>query len=175
MKDAPRPAAEKVVALETLVQQLAAERRAGRKVVFTNGCYDLLHVGHLRLLETAAGLGDRLVVGVNDDASVARLKGAGRPYTPFRERAELLAGLEVVDWVVGFDADTPAALIEALLPEVLVKGGDWSVDRIIGRDTVEAHGGAVLSIPLVPGRSTTSLIERIRSSHRGDDSSGPRS
>ena len=169
------PAAGKVVSLEALVAVLAPERRLGRKVVFTNGCYDLLHVGHLRLLETAAALGDLLVVGVNRDTSVFRLKGEGRPFVPFAERAELLAALEVVDWVVGFDDDTPAETIDVLVPDVLVKGGDWSVDKIVGRDTVEAHGGKVLSIPLVPGRSTTSLVERIRSARGGAAPPGTRS
>jgi rfaE bifunctional protein nucleotidyltransferase chain/domain len=170
-----RLASTKVVALEQLEILLATERSLGRKIVFTNGCYDLLHVGHLRLLETAAGLGERLVVGVNGDSSVRGLKGEGRPFVPFRERAELLAGLSVVDWVVGFDEDTPAVVIAALVPDVLVKGGDWSLDKIVGRETVEAHGGKVLSIPLVPGRSTTSLVERIRSTRGGAASSGTRS
>lgn len=158
-----RPAESKVVSLARLVELLEPERRLGRSVVFTNGCYDLLHVGHSRFLSVAAELGDLLVVGLNHDESVLRLKGAGRPFVPFAERAALLAGLEVVDWVVGFAEDTPAALIEAILPDVLVKGGDWEVDRIVGRETVERRGGRVLSLPLVPGRSTTSLVERIRS------------
>jgi len=135
--------------------------------VFTNGCYDLLHVGHLRFLSAAAELGDLLVVGLNQDESVRRIKGPGRPFVPFPERAEVLAGLEVVDWVVGFSEDTPATLIEALLPDVLVKGGDWGVDRIVGRETVERRGGRVLSLPLVPGRSTTSLVERIQGAAAG--------
>ena len=175
MTQPTRIAADKVLAVTELAELLAAERKLGRKVVFTNGCYDLLHAGHLRLLETAAGLGDRLVVGVNGDASVRRLKGEGRPFVSFSERAELLAALEVVDWVVGFDEDTPATVIARLVPDVLVKGGDWSLDKIVGRDTVEAHGGKVLSIPLVPGRSTTSLVERIRSARGGAASPGTRS
>jgi D-beta-D-heptose 7-phosphate kinase/D-beta-D-heptose 1-phosphate adenosyltransferase len=126
----------------------------------------------LRLLEAAAGLGDRLVVAVNGDASVGRLKGVGRPFVPFAERAELLAALEIVDWVVGFDDDTPQRIIDALVPDVLVKGGDWKIDAIVGRETVEAHGGKVLSLPLVHGRSTTSLVERIRSTRGGAASSG---
>ena len=168
-------AAAKVQPLAELLPTLARERRRGRTVVFTNGCYDLLHVGHLRFLVSAAGLGDLLVVALNGDESVRRLKGPGRPFVPFAERAALLAGLEVVDWVVGFDEDTPATIIEAILPEVLVKGGDWGVDRIVGRETVERRGGRVLSLPLVPGRSTTSLVERIRAAatekHPADGSS----
>ncbi len=158
-----RPADSKVVSLALLIELLEPLRRSGRCIVFTNGCYDLLHVGHLRFLSAAAELGDRLVVGLNHDESVRRLKGSGRPFVPFAERAALLAGLEVVDWVVGFAEDTPAALIEAVLPDVLAKGGDWGVDRIVGREAVERRGGRVLSLPLVPGRSTTSLVERIRS------------
>jgi len=166
------PAARKVVTLEALLAAIAPERSRGKAVVFTNGCYDLLHAGHLHLLETAAGEGDLLVVGVNRDGSVRRLKGEGRPFVAFEDRALLLAGLEVVDWVVGFDEETPAGIIDALVPDVLVKGGDWSVDRIVGRETVEAHGGRVLSIPLVEGRSTTSLVARIRAA--GGGSSRPR-
>lgn len=152
----------KVLAVADLLRALTLERQRGSTVVFTNGCYDLLHIGHLRLLESAAGLGDLLVVGLNDDESVRRLKGPGRPFVPFGERASLLAGLEVVDWVVGFHEDTPGVIIDAILPDVLVKGGDWGVDRIVGRETVERRGGRVLSLPLVPGRSTTSLVERVR-------------
>lgn len=161
-----RSGAEKVTTIDALLPVLRAERSRGRTLVFTNGCYDLLHVGHLRLLERAAAEGDLLVVGLNGDASVRRLKGAGRPFVPFVERAELLAGLEIVDWVVGFDEDTPAEIVRCLEPDVLVKGGDWTPDRIVGRDVVEARGGRVLSVPLVPGRSTTSLVERIRSAGR---------
>ncbi len=157
-----RPTDAKVVPLARLLEALAAERRSGRTVVFTNGCYDLLHVGHLRLLGSAAELGDLLVVGLNGDRSVRKLKGTGRPFVPFAERAALLAALEVVDWVVGFEEDTPASIIEAILPDVLVKGGDWGMAHIVGRETVEGRGGRVLSLPLVPGRSTTSLVERIR-------------
>ena len=148
--------------LDALLEALAPERRRGRKVVFTNGCYDLLHVGHVQLLRRAAAEGDILVLGVNSDDSVRRLKGPERPFVPFDERAELLAGLEMVDFVVEFAQDTPAEMIHAIRPDVLVKGGDWAVDRIVGRDTVEAAGGRVLSIPLVPGRSTSSLVEKIR-------------
>ena len=157
-----RSTVDKVLTREPLLAALRGERERGRKVVFTNGCYDLLHAGHVQLLRLAAQEGDVLVLGVNGDDSVRRLKGPERPFVPFEERAELLAGLEMVDYVVRFDEDTPAELIRAVRPEVLVKGGDWAIDRIVGRDTVESAGGRVLSIPLVPGRSTSSLVEKIR-------------
>jgi len=156
-------AAAKVLGLADLLRTIGRKRERGKTVAFTNGCYDLLHVGHVRLLERAAQEADVLIVGVNGDESVRRLKGPSRPYIPFEERAELLAGLAAVDFVVRFDEDTPAEIIAALRPDVLVKGGDWSLDRIVGRDTVEAAGGRVLSIPLVPGRSTTSIVQKIRS------------
>jgi rfaE bifunctional protein nucleotidyltransferase chain/domain len=132
-------------------------------VVFTNGVFDLLHPGHVELLESARAEGAALVVGVNSDASVRRLgKGADRPLTREDARARLLAGLVAVDCVVLFDEDTPRALIEALAPDVLVKGGDYARDAIVGADWVEARGGRVVSVPLVPGYSTTSLVERLR-------------
>ncbi|WP_447860838.1 D-glycero-beta-D-manno-heptose 1-phosphate adenylyltransferase [Nitrospira calida] len=138
-------------------------RRQGKRIVFTNGCFDLMHVGHTRYLQAARELGDILVVGVNSDASVRSLKkGAGRPIVPQAQRAEVLAALACVDYVVVFDEPDPVALIKALQPDVLVKGGDWAPDRIAGRDVVEARGGRVLTIPLVPGVSTTALVERIQ-------------
>jgi len=159
-----RRAVEKIIPREDLVDVLRPVRQAGRTVVFTNGCFDILHAGHLRLLESAAALGDILVVGLNHDESVRRLKGSNRPWVVFEERALLLAGLEAVDWVTGFDEDTPAEIIDLLVPDVLVKGGDWGPDRIVGRDTVERQGGRVVTVPLVEGRSTSSLVERIRCS-----------
>jgi rfaE bifunctional protein nucleotidyltransferase chain/domain len=132
-------------------------------VVFTNGCFDLLHPGHVSLLEQARAEGDVLVVGLNSDASVARLKGAGRPVVPVAERAEALRALEAVDRVVVYDEDTPREMVAALLPDVLVKGADWAEDRIVGRAEVEAAGGRVERVAIVPGRSTTSVLERIRS------------
>ena len=137
-------------------------RAAGERVVFTNGVFDLLHRGHVEYLEEAAALGDRLVVGINSDASVRRLKGEDRPLTPEQERAELLEALACVDLVVTFDEDTPERLIGEVLPDVLVKGGDWTVDRIVGRELVEARGGQVLSVPLRAGISTTDLLARLR-------------
>jgi D-beta-D-heptose 7-phosphate kinase/D-beta-D-heptose 1-phosphate adenosyltransferase len=138
----------------------AGLKRRGRRVVFTNGCFDLLHVGHLALLERARSLGDALVVGVNSDRSVRRLKGEGRPIVPLAERMEILAGLRAVDYVVPFAEATPARLIAALLPDVLVKGGDYSRSEIVGRDTVEEAGGRVVTVPLRRGRSSSLLIRR---------------
>jgi rfaE bifunctional protein nucleotidyltransferase chain/domain len=129
--------------------------------VFTNGCFDLLHVGHVDLLRKARALGDVLLVGLNDDASVARLKGPSRPVTAQADRAELLTALEMVDRVVLFGEDDPAELIRAVVPDVLVKGDDWAHDAIVGRDTVEAAGGRVERVSLTPGRSTRGLIQRI--------------
>jgi rfaE bifunctional protein nucleotidyltransferase chain/domain len=132
------------------------------RVVFTNGCFDLLHPGHVAYLDEARRLGDRLVIGVNTDASVRRLKGATRPLVPQHDRALVLAGLASVDAVTLFDEDTPLELLCELLPDVLVKGGDYDLDGIVGRDVVEAAGGEVRVIPFLPGYSTTSLLERIR-------------
>ena len=142
---------------------LAPRRAEGARIVFTNGCFDLLHAGHVRYLEAARALGDVLVVGLNDDASVRRLKGPGRPILVAAERAEVLAGLSAVDHVVLFADDTPHELIAALAPDVLVKGTDCSSEEIVGRDLVVARGGRVERIPLVPGVSTSDIIRRIRS------------
>lgn len=139
-------------------------RAAGLRVVFTNGCFDLLHAGHVALLEAARREGDRLLIGLNSDRSVAELKGPGRPILPQGERAETLAALECVDGVVVFDEATPAQAIRALVPDVLVKGSDWGDGEIVGRDTVEGAGGRVVRVPLVEGRSTTALVGRIRRS-----------
>ena len=132
-----------------------------KKTVFTNGCFDILHVGHARYLKEAASLGDLLVVGLNTDNSVRNLKGPTRPIVPENERAEMLCHLTVVDAVVLFDEETPLKLIEAINPQVLVKGGDWSVDDIVGSDTVIKHGGIVRSLSLIEGRSTTNIVEKI--------------
>jgi D-glycero-beta-D-manno-heptose 1-phosphate adenylyltransferase len=136
-------------------------RAAGERIVFTNGVFDLLHRGHVEYLEESKALGDRLVVGVNSDASVRRIKGPERPLVPAEERAELLQALACVDLAVIFDEDTPERLIRAVQPDVLVKGGDWTPDRIVGREFVEARGGRVLNVPLREGLSTTALIARI--------------
>jgi rfaE bifunctional protein nucleotidyltransferase chain/domain len=138
-------------------------RAAGRTVVFTNGVFDLLHVGHLRYLQQARALGDALFVGLNSDRSVRQLKGADRPITAESERAEILEALACVDGVVIFDEPTPHELIEAVQPDILVKGADWAADAIVGRDIVEARGGRVVRVPIEPGHSTTALIEKIRS------------
>jgi len=136
----------------------------GKSVVFTNGCFDLLHPGHVRYLEEARSLGDGLIVGVNTDASVARLgKGPGRPLTPEADRARVLAACACVDRVVLFAEDTPLALITLLTPDILVKGGDYPPDEIVGREVVLARGGRVVALPFVPGYSTTRLIDRLRS------------
>jgi D-beta-D-heptose 7-phosphate kinase/D-beta-D-heptose 1-phosphate adenosyltransferase len=150
--------------VKSLLAASRAVRRAqaeGRRAVFTNGCFDLLHRGHVRYLEDARRLGDLLVVAINSDASVRGLKGPGRPVVPEAERAEVLAALAVVDLVVIFDEADPARVIRALRPDVLVKGGDWSPDRIIGADFVLARGGTVRSLRYVPGISTSGLIRRI--------------
>ena len=154
----------KIVTKEQLVELLQPLRAGSSRIVFTNGCFDLMHVGHTRYLQAAKTLGDLLVVGVNSDKSVRSLdKAPDRPIVPEAQRAEVLAALGCVDFVVVFSESDPKALITAVQPDVLVKGGDWSLDRIIGRDVVEARGGRVQTIPLVPGFSTTALIHRIRS------------
>ncbi len=152
-----------MVELPELLEKLDALRGEGKKIVFTNGCYDILHPGHVDLLERCKAQGDVLVLGLNSDESVKRLgKGDDRPVNPYPVRAFVLAHLESVDFVVRFDEDTPAKLIEAVRPDVLAKGGDWSVDRIVGRETVQRRGGEVISLPLLQGYSTTALIEKIR-------------
>lgn len=138
-------------------------RQSGKRLVFTNGCFDLLHVGHVRYLAAARALGDALLVAINSDRAVRELKGAGRPIMNESERAEMLAALSAVTYVTVFDEDSPRALIAALLPDVLVKGGDYALDEIHGREEVEAAGGRVLALPFIEGASTTSLIERIKS------------
>lgn len=142
-----------------LVVQL---RASGKTIVFTNGVFDLLHVGHLRYLQQARALGDALLIGLNSDRSVRAIKGPDRPITAEHERAEVLEALTCVDGAVIFDQDTPHALISALQPDVLVKGADWAEDAIVGRDIVEARGGRVVRITLEPGRSTTGIIDKIR-------------
>lgn len=152
-----------MLTLEQAILQFAREKRNGRKVVFTNGCFDLLHPGHIRSLESARAFGDVLIVGINSDSSVRTLKGPGRPVIPQQERAEILASLESVDAVVIFDEPTPQKVIAALLPDVLVKGADWPGDEIVGREEVEAAGGRVERIDIIDSYSTTSLLEKIRS------------
>jgi D-beta-D-heptose 7-phosphate kinase/D-beta-D-heptose 1-phosphate adenosyltransferase len=154
----------KVMTRDQLVPLLQAARTQGKRIVFTNGCFDLMHIGHTRYLQAAKALGDVLVVGVNSDASVRSLnKAPDRPVVSEAQRAEVLAALGCVDYVVIFTEPDPLNLITAVQPDVLVKGGDWDIDRIIGRGVVEQQGGVVRTIPLVPDMSTTSLIQRIRS------------
>src|SRR5215475_13301030 len=151
----------KILSLDQLRSERERLRQAGRRVVFTNGCFDLIHPGHIKYLQEARRLGDALIVALNSDRSVRELKGEKRPILDQNERAEVMAALGCVDYVTIFDEATPREIIAALLPDVLVKGGDWAVDRIVGRDEVEAAGGEVLSLPFVGGCSTTDLVERI--------------
>jgi len=153
---------EKIVGPEVVRERFSPAARGLSRLVFTNGCFDLIHTGHTRYLAQARGLGQALVVGLNSDRSVRALKGPTRPLRPQDKRAEVLASLASVDYVVIFDEDTPARLIEALQPDVLVKGGDWPVERIVGAEGVLKRGGQVLSLPLIEGESTTGLIERIK-------------
>ena len=148
----------------------ARHRAAGRTVVFTNGVFDILHAGHVRSLETARGFGDVLIVAINADASVSRIKGPARPIMPQSERAELLAALSFVDAVAIFDEETPAEIVEAIQPDVLVKGADWAADAIVGRDTVEARGGRVERVKVEEGLSTSGIIERARNLPRSTPS-----
>ena len=154
-------AATKVKSLAAAVRTVRQAQAGGRRVVFTNGCFDLLHRGHTRYLEQARALGDLLVVAVNSDASVRQLKGAGRPVVPDRERAEVLAALASVDLVLIFDDLDPGRVIRSVRPDVLVKGGDWPVDQIVGADFVRSVGGRVRSLPHVKGASTSELIHRV--------------
>lgn len=150
-----------VLPLEALRAERERLRKAGKKIVFTNGCFDLIHPGHVRYLQQARNLGDALIVALNSDRSVRELKGDKRPILTEAERAEVMAALACVDYVTIFDEPTPREIITALLPDVLVKGGDWGIDAIIGREEVEAAGGRVLSLPFVDGCSTTDVIQRI--------------
>ena len=152
---------DRVLSRRDAVVAVRRSQRRAERVVFTNGCFDLLHVGHVRGLEQARGLGDRLLVALNSDASVRRIKGPGRPLLPGRQRAELVAALACVDWVVLFGQDTPLSLIRALRPDVLAKGGDWSLERIVGREDVESWGGRVERLAVVPGVRSTAIVDRI--------------
>ncbi len=152
---------KKIKKIEELKEIIARVKARGKKVVFTNGCFDILHLGHIRYLKKASSLGDILVVGLNTDRSVRQIKGEKRPIIPQKERAEVLAALEFVDYVVLFDEPDPFSLIEKVKPTILVKGADWPKDKIIGREVVEKVGGRVVRIPLVPGVSSSGVIERI--------------
>lgn len=158
----------KVVSIDELLEERERLRAEGKRLVFTNGCFDILHVGHVRYLAQARALGDALMVAINSDRSVRELKGAGRPVMSEDERAELLAALSSVDYVTVFDDASPRRLISEVLPDVLVKGGDYQLDEIHGREEVERAGGRVLSLPFIEGASTSSVIERVRKAVTGD-------
>ena len=156
----------KALTLEEAILRFGREKRNGRRVVFTNGCFDLLHPGHIRELEFARSQGDVLIVGLNSDSGVRQLKGHSRPLMPEGERAEILSALECVDGVVIFDEPTPHEVISRLIPDVLVKGQDWPLDQIVGRKEVEAAGGKVVRAPILEGFSTTAIIQKIRQGKR---------
>jgi rfaE bifunctional protein nucleotidyltransferase chain/domain len=160
--------ASRILTMEEAVARFGPGNRVGKRVVFTNGCFDLLHPGHIQSLEEARALGDVLIVGLNSDASVRELKGTGRPVIPENERAEILAALECVGAVVIFDEPTPRETIVRLLPDVLVKGDDWGGDEIVGREEVEGAGGRVVRVPVVTGYSTTEILRKIREGAPGD-------
>ncbi|UCF91773.1 MAG: D-glycero-beta-D-manno-heptose 1-phosphate adenylyltransferase [Desulfobacterales bacterium] len=156
----------KILAAADLAEKLKAHRLGGKRVVFTNGCFDILHVGHVRYLGAASAEGDILVVGLNSDGSVRSLKGAKRPIVSQDERAEVLAALGCVDYVTIFDEADPLRLIQILQPDVLIKGGDWEEDQIIGADRVKAAGGQVRRVAVVPGASTSGIVQRILEKYR---------
>jgi rfaE bifunctional protein nucleotidyltransferase chain/domain len=156
-------AIEKIKTLEEVVEIRQRLRREGRKLVFTNGCFDILHAGHIRYLNQARAMGDALVLALNSDKSVRTLKGENRPIVPEDERAEVMAALACVDYVFLFDDLTPQRIIDAIVPDILVKGADWGISEIVGRETVEKAGGAVRNVPMVDGTSTTNIIEKILS------------
>lgn len=156
---------EKIVSSAKLKEETNRLKRNGEKVVFTNGCFDILHVGHVRYLGEAKKLGDVLIVALNSDASVRKIKGVKRPVLPEDERAEILASLSMVDYVIIFEDETPLALIESLKPDVLVKGGDWEIENVVGREAVRDGGGKIEIIPVVKGASTTNIIEKIIKIH----------
>ena len=153
--------ARKILPLDALAAERARLRAEGRRLVFTNGCFDLLHPGHVRYLERARALGDALVVALNSDRAVRELKGPTRPILAASERAEVMAALECVSFVTVFDDVSPRDVIVAVAPDILVKGGDWGLDQIIGREEVEAAGGQVLSLPFVDGCSTSDIVARV--------------
>lgn len=156
----------KVLSLRALRKVREQLRRRRKKVVFTNGTFDILHRGHVEYLAKAKALGDVLIVGLNTDASIRRIKGPQRPINPAADRAAVLAALAAVDFICFFDEDTPERLIAALIPDILVKGADWKVEAIVGKDIVEHHGGVVKTVRLTPGRSTTNVIQRVLEAYR---------
>jgi D-glycero-beta-D-manno-heptose 1-phosphate adenylyltransferase len=156
----------KIFALERLMEKVGELKQGQQKIVFTNGCFDILHPGHISYLRMARQLGDALIVGINSDQSVKKVKGGLRPILTQEERGQILSGLESVDFITVFDESTPHRLILTVLPDVLVKGGDWGLSEIVGREEVEAAGGKVVSLPYEPGHSTTRIIERILQRYR---------
>ena len=164
MNSSKDSSSQKIKSLRSLLGVLSKERKSRRKIIFTNGCFDILHVGHVRYLRAAKRLGDRLVLGLNTDDSVKKLKGPGRPVNSERDRAEVLAALEAVDYVVLFSDPTPLRLIRAVRPDFLVKGGDWKKKDIVGSDFVESYGGKVKPLPFVEGFSTTRTLKKIKKS-----------
>lgn len=168
---------QKVLPVRDLPARISELRRRGLKIVFTNGCFDLLHPGHISYLQKARSLGDVLIVGINSDRSVKELKGDLRPIFDQEERCEMLSGLESVSFITVFDESTPRDLINAILPDVLVKGGDWHLEQIVGREEVEASGGRVVSLPFEEGYSSSAIIQRILKRYRGflndPESAGP--
>ena len=153
----------KIQDIQSLISIRNSLKEKNKKVVFTNGCFDLLHRGHIHLLREAKKLGDVLIVGVNDDSSIRKIKGPKRPIFPLEERMEILEAVAVVDWLVSFSEETPRQIIAVLLPDVLVKGGDWSPENIVGREEVEEAGGEVFTIPYLPSHSSSDIVERILS------------
>ena len=152
----------KILSIDEMLEERARLKQEGKRLVFTNGCFDILHVGHIRYLQQARELGDALLVAINSDRSVRELKGAGRPVMNEEERAEMLAALRAVDYVTVFDDISPRSLIARILPDILVKGGDYRLDEIHGREETEAAGGRALSLPFIEGASTSGIIERIK-------------
>jgi len=158
----PRGLKTKLKPLEIIKNEIKALQQQGKKIVFTNGCFDILHAGHVDIFQQARNLGDALVVAVNSDISIKKIKGEKRPVVPQAQRMQVLAALEAIDYVVIFDEENPLKIIKELQPDILVKGGDWPVETIVGREVVEKKGGKVLSIPLIEGISTTNIIEEVK-------------
>lgn len=152
----------KIMEREALKEKLAELRQSGKKIAFTNGCFDILHVGHVRYLREAKNKADVLILALNSDSSVRALKGEMRPLTPEKERAEILAALEFIDFITIFSELTPLELIDYLRPDILIKGGDWPEDKVVGRDSVKKWGGTVIIIPEVKGKSTTNIVKKIK-------------
>ena len=158
----PRGLKTKLKALEIIKNEILALQQQGKKIVFTNGCFDILHAGHVDIFQQARNLGDALVVAVNSDISIKKIKGEKRPVVPQAQRMQILAALEAIDYVVIFEEENPLKIIKELQPDILVKGGDWPVETIVGREIVEKKGGKVISVPLMKGISTTNIIEEVK-------------